>query len=44
MDLFAKPNMTIDQVRAAFERGQMDPIKEFSNACRTELLEIVAGG
>jgi hypothetical protein len=43
MDLFAKPNMTIDQMRAAFEHGQIDPIREFSNVCRTELLEIMAG-
>src|SRR5947209_3999348 len=41
VDLYAKPNMTVDQIRAAFEDGQIDPIKEFSNACRTELLEIV---
>jgi hypothetical protein len=44
VDLFAKPNMTIDQIRAAFDHGQIDPIKEFSNACRTEFLEIIAGG
>jgi hypothetical protein len=40
VDLYVKPNMTIDQIRAAFEHGQIDPIKEFSTACRTELLEI----
>lgn len=39
-DLYAKPNMTVDQVRAAFDHGQVDPIKEFSTVCRTELLEI----
>jgi hypothetical protein len=39
VDLYAKPNMTIDQIRAAFEKGQIDPIKEFSTFCRTELLE-----
>jgi hypothetical protein len=44
VDLYAKPNMTIDQIRAAFEHGQMDPIKAFSTACRTELLAIVADG
>src|SRR5262245_28692820 len=27
-ELYAKPNMTIDQIRAAFEEGQIDPIKE----------------
>jgi hypothetical protein len=40
VDLYAKPNMTIDQIRAAFEDGNIDPIKEFSTVCRTELLEI----
>jgi hypothetical protein len=40
VDLYAKPTMTIDQIRAALENGQIDPIKEFSTACRTELLEI----
>jgi hypothetical protein len=40
VDLYAKPNMTIDQIRAAFEHGRIDPIKEFSTVCRTELLEI----
>ena len=41
VDLYAKPNMTIDQIRSAFEHGQIDPMKEFSTTCRTELLEIV---
>jgi len=40
VDLYARPNMTMDQIRAAFEDGQIDPIKEFSRVCRTELLEI----
>src|SRR5271165_886203 len=40
VDLYAKPNMTADQIRAAFEHGRIDPIKGFSTVCRTELLEI----
>jgi hypothetical protein len=44
IELYTKPNMTIDQIRAAFDHGQIDPIKQFSNACRTEFLEIMAGG
>ena len=43
VDLYARPNMTIDQIRAAFDHGQVDPIKEFSTVCRTELLEIARG-
>jgi hypothetical protein len=44
VDMYAKPNMTIDQIRAAFDHGQIDPIKEFSTACRRELREIAQGG
>lgn len=44
VDLYSKPNMTVEQVRAAFERDGFDPIKEFSTVCRAELLEITAGG
>ena len=40
VDLYAKPNMTVDQIRVAFENDQIDPIKKFSTVCRTELLEI----
>jgi hypothetical protein len=42
-DLYAKPNMTIEQIRTAFERDHFDPVKEFSSACRAELLEISGG-
>jgi len=40
VELFEKPNMSMDQIRAAFEGGQVDPIKEFSTACRAELHQI----
>jgi hypothetical protein len=43
VDLYAKPNMTLEQIRVAFERDRLDPIKDFSVACRAELLEIMAG-
>src|SRR5262249_28598771 len=39
-DLFSKPKLTAGQIRAAFEHRQIDPIKEFSTVCRTELLDI----
>ena len=39
-DLYAKPNMTVDEIRAALENDQIDPTKKFSMVCRTELLEI----
>jgi hypothetical protein len=42
-DLYAKPNMTIDQIRTAFEREHFDPVRIFSSICRAELLEITGG-
>jgi hypothetical protein len=44
IDLYAKPNMTVEQIRRAFERDRFDPIRDFSVACRQELLEIAGGG
>jgi hypothetical protein len=44
VDLYAKPNLTVDQIRAAFERDRLDPIRDFSVASRKELLEIAGGG
>lgn len=44
IDLYAKPSMTVEQIRLAFERDRLDPIKDFSIACRKELLEIAGGG
>ena len=44
IDLYAKPNLTVEQIRRAFERDRLDPIKDFSVACRKELLEIADGG
>jgi transcription-repair coupling factor (superfamily II helicase) len=44
IDLFAKPNMTVEQMRLAFERDRLDPIREFSVASRKELIEIARGG
>jgi hypothetical protein len=36
--LYRQPNMTAEQLRAAFEADEFDPLKEFSAACRMELL------
>jgi hypothetical protein len=38
VELYRRPNMTADQIRAAFEANDFDPLKEFSAACRVELL------
>ena len=38
VETFRQPNLTPDQIRDAFEAHQLDPLKEFSAACRAELL------
>ena len=43
VDLYAKPNMTVEEIRVAFERDRLDPIGDFSIACRKELFEIAGG-
>jgi hypothetical protein len=40
IDLYARPNMTVDQMRRAFEHEGFDPIKDFSVICRKELFEV----
>jgi hypothetical protein len=44
IELYAKPNMNVEQIRRAFECDGLDPIKDFSVACRKELLRIAGGG
>ncbi len=44
VDLYARPNMTVEEIRVAFERDRLDPIRDFSVACRKELLEIAGDG
>jgi hypothetical protein len=38
VEVYRRPNMTPDQFRDALEANELDPLKEFSAACRTELL------
>ena len=41
MELYGRPNLTTDEIRAAAESHDldgMDPLKDFSTACRNELL------
>jgi hypothetical protein len=40
VELYRQPNLTSDQVRAAYEADQLDSLKVFGAACRTELLAI----
>ncbi len=38
--LYSRPNMTAEQIITAFETEKLDLLKDFSAACRKELLEI----
>ena len=40
VDLYRGPNLTPDQILAEFEADKLDPLKDFSAACRTELLAL----
>jgi hypothetical protein len=44
INLYAEPNLTVEQIRLAFERDRLDPVKGFSVACQRELLEFAADG
>jgi hypothetical protein len=42
VELYGKPNLTAEQIRSAVEThdlDEIDPLKEFSTACRSELLK-----
>jgi hypothetical protein len=40
VDLYARPNISIDQIGDSFDPDKIDPLKSFSSACRTELMTI----
>ncbi len=40
VDLYAMPNMTIEQIHSSLSAEDLDPLQAFSAACREELLEI----
>ena len=42
VELYLKPNMTVEQIRASFEADEFDPLKAFSTVCREDLLEIAS--
>ncbi len=42
VELYRQPNLTTDQLHAALEAHEIDPLKEFSAACRAELLGTVS--
>ena len=40
VDLYARPNITVEQVRALLDSDELDPLKPFSATCRAELVKI----
>ena len=42
VERYKRPNLTPDQLRAAFESYRFDPLNEFSAACRAELLTMAS--
>jgi hypothetical protein len=43
VELYGRPNITVDQIDGSFDPDKLDPLKSFSSACRAELLRIVRG-
>jgi hypothetical protein len=37
MDTYLAPNVTLEEVRARWVEGNMDPLRDFGEACREEL-------
>jgi hypothetical protein len=40
VELYSKPNLTVEQIRATFEVDHFDPLRDFSAACRAEFQEL----
>ena len=40
VELYARPNLSIEHVGASFDPDELDPLKPFSSVCRAELLQI----
>ncbi len=40
VDLYSRPNLSVDEIRATFEVDDFDPLRDFSAACRAELHEL----
>jgi hypothetical protein len=40
LEVYRQPNMSSDQIRVAFEAKELDPLKDFSAACRAELIAL----
>jgi hypothetical protein len=41
VELYARPNITVEQIGGAFDPDKVDPLKPFSSACRAEFMRIL---
>ena len=41
VELYARPNMSVEQIGESFDPHELDPIKPFSSVCRAELSKIL---
>lgn len=44
IEFFSRPNLTVEQIREAVEHDRIDPVRDFSTACRKELSVIQEAG
>ena len=44
VELYSKPNMTVDEILASLDENKFDPLHEFSAACRAELRQLAPRG
>lgn len=40
VELYARPNISVEQVGKSFDPSELDPLKPFSSVCRAELMKI----
>jgi hypothetical protein len=41
VELYARPNISVEQIDGSFDPDKIDPLKTFSSACRAELARII---
>lgn len=44
VELYSKPNMTVEEILASLDEDHFDPLREFSAACRAELHQLAPRG
>jgi hypothetical protein len=42
VELYARPNISVEQIGRSIDPNELDPLKPFSSACRAELMRIAS--